>query len=182
METLKTPFRSFALIAMMLLPLLTLAGPGRRHSQTLTAVGFRAGWAGAPNGITVRAAINEFSAFEFVAGVNNKTMRRSEYHNGIWQFDSYIGASWQPTFMAGDDDLSVGFYGDFGVRARIHHHRFHYAVQPNPITPDVIGGAGMIIQTGSIQLFADIHAKYTDNMGAYVPGLESGLGLRINLN
>jgi hypothetical protein len=180
METLKTALRLFAFAVVMMLPLLSLAGPGHRRQEHLTAVGFRAGWSGGPNGLTVHKAVNDFSAFEFVAGVNNKAMRRSEFHNGPWQFDTYIGASFQPRLMAGDYDFSVGFYGDFGARARIHNYRFHYG-EPNKITPDLIGGLGMMIQTGSVQLFADIHAKYSESNGGYAPGVESGLGLRLML-
>jgi hypothetical protein len=169
------------LCLVLALPMASWAGPGGK-GQPEYAVGFRAGWVGGPNGATVRMTLGPINAFEFVAGINNKAMRRSQFHNGIYQFDTYLGASYQPSFMIGEEDLSVGFYGNVGPRLRIHNYRFHYG-EARPITPDLIAGLGMLLTTRSIQAFADIHVKYTDPSNYnYAWGLESGLGLRINLN
>lgn len=160
-----------------------IAGPGKYHrGGPQTSVGFRAGWSGGPNGLTVHTQLDEVNAFEFIAGVNNKEMRRSVYYGPLGKCDSFLGVSYQPSFMAGDEDLMVGFYLDMGLRARIHNYRLESGSTGLAVTPDAIGGAGFRLDAGHVQLFADLHVKYYNKANnTYAPGMESGLGFRIKL-
>lgn len=164
--------------------LLAFADPGRHYAYDRTSLGIRLGWIGAPNGFTMRKVVGNNAAFEFVAGYNGKYARRSELpplHKG----NTFIGASFAPYFLVAEGSLGVALTADFGARLNYHHYRtWNNEFGVPKITPEILGGFGMQFEFNeSVELFADMHVKYfSEPAGAYVPGIESGLGLRFALN
>ncbi len=157
----------------------TLSGGGDSH----TSVGLRLGWIGAPNGLTVRRVVGNGVAFEFVAGYNHKYARRTELPT-LKKGNTFIGASFAPHFLMSEGNLGVALTADIGARLNYHHYRYFNSPEFGPkITPEVIGGFGIQVEfSESVELFADLHVKYfNEPHNNYVPGIESGLGLRFVL-
>lgn len=148
-------------------------GPGK------TSLGFRAGWSGAPNGITLRYRFAPHQAVEVVTGYNNKEGRRMDLSLAE-QGNYFLGIAYQPEFIARESDLGVGFFANLGLRARYHAYRSTGTEGRSVITPDLYTGVGMQLEFGdAMELFADINVKYYNKTNnAYVPGLESGAGIR----
>lgn len=148
------------------------------------SIGLRLGWSGAPNGLTFRHVVAPNHAFEFVAGYNGKVGRTADLPF-IRKGNTFVSASYAPFFKLGDDYFAVLIYADAGARLRNHHYR-RMTVRGEgwKITPEVFAGLGMQIEfTASVEIFADLHINYYnryDNL--YVPGVESGLGIRFVLN
>ena len=149
-----------------------------------TSIGIRLGWSGAPNGLTYRKSFYGNQAFEFVVGYNGKVGRTLDlpmYQRG----NSFIGASYAPYFEMGNGgSVSCSINADIGARLRVHHYRpFGRNPFGSPVTPDLIAGGGMQLNfNDSVELFADLHMTYYNRYdNAYVPGVESGLGLRFVL-
>lgn len=149
-----------------------------------TAIGFRAGWIGAPNGLTVRTVVGNGLAFEFVAGYNQKYGRHADIPT-IKKGNSFLSASIAPFFLMSEGNIGVALTADLGVRMNYHHYRyFQYPEWGPKITPEAIGGVGMQLEfSEAVELFGDIHLKYfNEPHNNYVAGIESGLGLRFVLN
>ena len=147
------------------------------------SIGFRAGFSGGPNGLTYRKAFAPGQAFEAVVGYNGKVGRTLDLPLNR-RGNSFAGISYAPFFEMGDRNLSVSLLGDFGARIRYHHYRpFGFGNNGWKMTPDLTAGAGMQVElNGFVQVFADLHLIYFnryDNL--YVPGMESGLGIRLVL-
>lgn len=146
------------------------------------SVGFRAGWSGAPNGLSLRKVVGEHSAFEFVAGYNIKEGRQTNlpFHK---QGNTMLGVAYQPFVMACENNLGVGFFANLGVRARYHNYRLAENPNTSKITPDFFTGGGMQVELGeAVELFADLNMKYYQKLNGYfVWGMESGLGLRVRI-
>ncbi len=160
------------------------AGPGYRGGGG-TSLGIRLGWSGAPNGLTLRQDVGSGHAFEFVLGYNGKVGRNLEGVSPLKKGNTFLGASYAPYILMAEGNLGVAILADFGARLRYHHYRPIAAEGVGmKITPDLIAGLGMQLEfSDNVELFADIHLNYYnrhDNI--YVPGVESGLGLRISLN
>jgi hypothetical protein len=160
------------------------ANPRRHFGYDRTSIGFRAGWVGAPNGFTMRRVVGNGTAFEFVAGYNGKYARRTEmpqYKKG----NTFIGASFAPFFLLSEGNLGVALTGDLGARLNYHHYRYIGTDDGvAKITPEVLAGLGMQVEfSESVEIFADVHVKYfNEPHGDYVPGIESGLGIRFALH
>lgn len=170
-------------LLMMLASLQSFAGPRHRYYDR-TSIGLRAGWIGAPNGITVRKVIGNNAAFEFVGGYSGKYGRRNDGPQ-IKKGNTFIGASFAPYFLVAEGNLGVALTLDFGARLNFHNYRtFNNEYGVSKITPEVIGGAGMQVEfSENVEVFADIHLKYfNEPHGFYVPGIESGCGIRIALH
>ena len=84
-----------------------------------------------------------------------------------------------------EGNLGVAITADMGARLRYHNYRPIAAEGAGmKITPDLIAGLGLQLEfSESVEVFADIHVNYYNRYdNIYVPGVESGLGLRISLN
>ncbi len=180
--------KSYAKILLALLIVLVAqqvsANPRRHYSYERTSIGFRAGWIGAPNGLTVRKVVGNAVAFEFVAGYNHKYGRHSDIPD-IKKGNSFVGASFAPFFLVSEGNLGVAITADIGARLNYHHYRFISIPEWGPkITPEAIAGLGMQVEfSEKVELFADCHVKYfNEPHGNYVAGIESGLGIRFALN
>jgi hypothetical protein len=148
-----------------------------------TSIGFRAGWIGAPNGLTVRRTVGSAAAFEFVAGYNNKYARRTELPT-LKKGNSFVGVSFAPYFLMSEGNLGVALTADIGARLNYHHYRYFAYPEFGPkITPELTGGLGMQFEFNeAVEIFADVHLKYfNEPHGSYVPGVESGMGIRFVL-
>lgn len=146
------------------------------------SIGFRAGWSGGPNGLTIRKIVGSNSAFEFVAGYNIKEGRQTNlpfYKQG----NTLIGVAWQPFFISSEGNTGVGFFANIGARARFHNYRRPENKSTVMLTPDFFTGLGMQIEFSEVvEIFADLNAKYYNKLNnAYVWGLESGLGIRFRI-
>ncbi|MEY3441906.1 MAG: hypothetical protein RLZZ519_187 [Bacteroidota bacterium] len=174
------------LLMLLLCGSLSLSAEPTRYSRgggNHTSVGLRAGWIGAPNGLTVRRVVGNGVAFEFVAGYNHKYARHTELP-ALKKGNSFAGASFAPFFLMSEGNLGVALTADIGARLNYHHYRYFNSPEYGPkITPEVIGGFGIQVEfSESVELFADLHVKYfNEPHNNYVPGIESGLGLRIVL-
>ena len=160
------------------------AGPGYYGSGG-TSLGIRLGWSGAPNGITLRHNAGSGHAFEFVLGYNAKVGRTTESLTPLQKGNSFLGASYAPYFLMVEGNLGVALTADLGARLRYHHYRPIAAEGAGmKITPDLLAGLGIQLEfSESVELFADLHVNYYNRYdNIYVPGVESGLGLRIMLN
>ena len=157
-----------------LLPATPPSGPGS------SAIGIRLGFSGAPNGLTFRKIFAFGHAFEVVAGYNGRVGRTLQLPFGQ-RGNSFVGISYAPFVEMGDSRLGVALTGDVGLRARYHHYR-RWATQNDggPITPEPFIGGGLQLEfNDSVQLFADLHAVLFNRYdNRYVPGVESGLGIR----
>jgi hypothetical protein len=174
------------LIALMMISATTqlYAGPGRHYSYDRTSIGFRAGWVGAPNGLTIRKVVGNGSAFEFVGGYNHKYARRTELPL-LRKGNSFLGASYAPFFLVSEGNIGVALTADIGARLNFHHYRTWSNEQGvSKITPEAIGGLGMQVEfSEKVEIFADVHLKYfNEPHGSYVPGIESGMGIRFALH
>ena len=150
-----------------------------------TAVGVRLGWSGAPNGLTLRRNFLPGQAFEVVAGYNGKVGRHADNLPGYRKGNTFVGASYAPCLEMGDSDFEVAVMADLGARMRYHHYRpFRFDDAGWKITPDFIAGVGMQVEfSEKVQIFADLHLNYFNrNDNVYVPGVESGMGMRFVLN
>lgn len=170
---------------LLLLSSLSLnANPRNRYSVgNHTSLGFRAGWIGAPNGLTIRRTVGRSSAFEFVAGYNHKYARRTELPL-LKKGNSFIGVSYSPFFLVAEGNLGVAILADIGARLNYHHYRYFNAPEFGPkITPEFIAGAGIQVEfSESVEVFADVHFKYfNEPHNNYVAGIESGAGIRFIL-
>ena len=160
------------------------AGGHRHHGWSKTSIGVRLGWNGGPNGLTVRRNFAPGQAFEFVAGYNSKYGGSADLPF-LKAGNSFIGVSYAPFFLLSEGNVGVALVGDVGVRGNYHHYR--YFNRPDwgvKITPEVIAGGGIQIEfSEKVELFADIHLKYfSDPHNYYVPGMESGAGIRVAIN
>lgn len=180
---------SIHVIGMFVMSFLLVSGlqaePTRRSSSFQhTSVGLRLGWVGAPNGLTYRRGFAPGHAIELVAGYNPKYGRRADIP-AIQKGNSFLSFSYAPNFTMCMGGAAVGIYADLGLRLNYHHYRTWEAAYGHPpITPDLIGGAGMQIEFAqSVEVFADMHLKYFSSPGNYfTPGVESGAGIRVWLN
>ncbi len=173
---------SFCMVTMMNTQV--KAGPGYGGSGG-SSLGIRLGWSGAPNGLTLRRDAGSGHAFEFVLGYNGKVGRTTESLPPLKKGNSFLGASYSPYFLMTEGNLGVALTADLGARLRYHHYRPIAAEGAGmKITPDLIAGLGMQLEfSESVELFADIHITYYNRYdNIYVPGVESGLGLRIAIN
>jgi hypothetical protein len=174
------------LLVVLLVSSVSLHANPNRHwgGGNHTSIGFRAGWVGAPNGLTLRRTVGNAAAFEFIAGYNHKYARRSELPT-MKKGNSFLGVSFAPYFLMSEGNLGVALTMDLGARLNYHHYRYFAYPEYGPkITPEVTGGLGMQLEfSETVEVFADVHVKYfNEPHGSYVPGVESGLGLRIVLN
>lgn len=170
-----------AVFATAILSLLFTSLHAGGYDQPLS-VGVRLGWSGGPVGLTLRKVVGNHSAFEFVAGYNIKEGRQTNlpfYKQG----NTLLGVAYQPFAIACENAVGVGFFANFGVRARYHNYR--QAENPNTvkITPDLFTGGGIQLEFGeAVELFADLNMKYYQKLnGFFVWGMESGLGLRVRI-
>lgn len=151
--------------------------------DTKKALGIRLGWNGAPNGLTYRQVFSSGNAFEVVAGYNVKYGRHADIP-AQRKGNSFIGVSYVPFFLMGDGDCGVAINGNFGARLNYHHYRRISTPEAGlKITPEVYAGFGLQVELNErVELFADLNLKYfSDPHNYYVPGMESGLGLRVVL-
>lgn len=160
------------------------ARPWNAGGWSKTSVGVRLGWNGGPNGLTIRRNFAPGQAFEFVAGYNHKYGGRSEAPF-LKAGNSFIGVSYAPFLLVADGNIGVALVGDVGVRGNYHHYR--YFSRPDwgvKITPEVIAGGGLQVEfSEKVEVFADLHLKYfSDPHNYFVPGMESGFGVRVALN
>ena len=187
METLIRRSRSRLVIALILTSLAgnLLAGPTYKHgSWKKTSLGIRLGWSGGPNGLSLRKQVLPGQAFEMTLGYNGKAARHADIP-AIRKGCSFLGASYSPSVSMAEGNLQVDMYADFGARMRYHHYRrLSFGSGAWKVTPDLIAGAGMQVEfSESVQVFGDIHLNYynrSDNV--YVPGVESGVGIRLVVN
>jgi hypothetical protein len=177
---------TFVLLALLLGSSLSLSAEPTRHwgGGNHTSIGVRAGWIGAPNGLTVRRVVGNGAAFEFVAGYNHKYARHSDLPL-LKKGNTFVGASFAPYFLMSEGNLGVALTADLGARLNYHNYRYINNPEYGPkITPEVIGGIGIQVEfSEAVELFADVHVKYfNEPHNSYVPGIESGLGIRFVLN
>lgn len=162
------------------------ADPTRRYGgggDSHTSIGLRAGWIGAPNGLTVRRVVGPGLAFEFVAGYNMKYARHTELPT-LKKGNSFVGVSFAPHFLMTEGNLGVALTLDMGARLNYHHYRYFAYPEYGPkITPELIGGGGIQVEfSETVEIFADVHLKYfNEPHGSYVAGIESGFGVRFVL-
>ena len=162
----------------------SMARPSYSGGWTRTSVGLRLGWNGGPNGLTIRRNFAPGQAFEVIAGYNDKYGGRSEIP-ALKAGNTFIGISYAPFLLVSEGNVGVALVGDVGIRANYHHYR--YISRPDwgaKITPEITAGGGIQIEfSESVEIFADLHLKYfSDPHNYYVPGMESGLGVRIAIN
>ena len=175
-----------AIIAIVLMSITAQlhAAPTGHSPYGHTTVGMRLGWIGGPNGLTIRREIGNGHAFEFVGGYNAKYGRHADIP-AIRKGNSFVGASYAPFFRMAEGNVGVSLLADIGMRLNYHHYR--YIGTPNnggKITPEATGGIGMQVEfSETVEVFADIHVKYfNEPHGDYVPGMDSGIGIRFAIN
>ena len=162
------------------------AGPTKRYGGfTKTSLGVRLGWNGGPNGLTLRRVFAPGHAFEAVAGYNNKSGRHADEWPAHKKGNTFLGISYAPFLLTEQNNLGLAITGDIGTRLNYHHYRFFsHPEWGSKITADVYAGIGLQVEfSEAVEVFADLHIKYfSDPHNAFVPGMESGLGVRVVLN
>lgn len=160
-----------------------LSYAGGYNSYGKQSIGIRLGWSGAPNGLTYRKVFSYNQAFELVLGYSGKEGRIldvPQYKKG----NTFAGITYAPFLTMSDGrDLSVLLNLNLGTRLRYHNYRPVSAEGAWKVTPDFFGGAGMQVDIGGVELFADLGIKYYNRIdNNFTWAMESGLGMRIALN
>lgn len=140
-------------------------------------IGFRTGFAGGPNGLTVLIK----KKFEIVAGYSNKDITATAVYD---KGDVMTGAYFQYRFILfGEEDVS--YYPSVGLRARAHLNRPHPPGLSFTLSPDFLAGFGFSINPNftPVDIFADIHflLERQHNGSEYELNVETGAGLRIRM-
>ena len=122
-------------------------------------------------GLSYRHVFAHHGSFEVQAGFsrNLKTDKNSSDHGkGFFSVGStVVGISYQPFIHAGDRKSGSAFYGNIGLRARIHHNRdaFKFVDAKNKtklwITPDIYGGLGYLWEASdALEFFLESDIGY----------------------
>ncbi|MCB9230741.1 MAG: hypothetical protein H6581_03720 [Bacteroidia bacterium] len=171
-------------LLILFLPFISLAGGTGLTCSSGTTLGIRAGWSGGLNGITLRKSVGMgYSGIEFAVGYSPKEGRRSSLP-ALQKGNILLSMRYQPMFMMEDYNLGVGFYGSFGLTARIHNSRPLGSERGSFLTPDLLAGGGMQVEfNDNVEIFADVHLKYYNSFSnVYALSYESGLGIRFRVN
>ncbi len=167
------------------LALTLLMSPLLMQAQ-LGSVGLRAGFNGAPGGLTGQYFMTERNAIEMHLGHTDWKGDAPMMQRGALA----IGGAYQRYIYVGDNDNASGFYGQAGSRLRMHLGNIHRAVEgkaggtgTQKMTIDAYGGGGVFVRIAqTVEIFAEVNMGFGSPRGSkYGLMLDTGLGARLLL-
>ena len=166
-------------LALMLMPMLTRAQRG--------AVGIRAGFNGAPGGLTGQYFLTDENAVEMHLGHSDWKGDTPLMQRGSMM----LGGAYQRYLFVGDNDNASGFYGQCGARLRMHLGNMQLSRETGAaagtgnqhVTVEAYGGGGVFVRVAqAFEIFAEVNLGVGSPRGSkYGLMAETGLGARLLL-